>query len=165
MNYEQSAMSMVEEFHNAYNAPVYRKPTLPSYQNAYEEVEDLMNQLQDRFKKSTCKSRTFLRMKLIFEEYKELCEAMRDGDFVGIVDGLTDLRYVVYGTYHEFGLAPLSHKAFIEVHRSNMSKLGEDGKPILREDGKVLKGPNFFKPDLASILKAYDQFLSSDKTL
>lgn len=157
MTNEQNAIDLVGEFHEAYNAPVYAKPVLPSYQNAYEEIEDLMEKLSNRFKDSNCTSRSFLRMKLIFEEFKELCEAIRDGCFVDILDGLTDLRYVVYGTFHEFGLAPVSHAAFLEVHNSNMSKLGEDGKPILREDGKVLKGPNFFKPDLTKILTQADK--------
>lgn len=147
-----SALEMVEEFHQAFGCPVYVTPTLPTYRGAYAEIEDLMEKLANRFKYSSNTSRSFLRMKLIFEEYKELCEGMRDGNYVKILDGLCDLLYVVYGTAHEFGLGPVLKEAFREVHRSNMSKLGADGKPVMREDGKVLKGPNFTPPDLARII-------------
>jgi predicted HAD superfamily Cof-like phosphohydrolase len=164
MNKEKTPIDLVEEFHETFGAPVYVKPTLPTYKNAYEEVYDLFEELSRRFKESTNDSRSMLRMKLIFEEFKELCEAIADGDFVGIVDGLSDLRYVTYGTYHEFGLGPIAEAAFNEVHRSNMSKLGKDGKPIYRADGKVLKGPNFTKPNIALILKnqeCQDEILDS----
>lgn len=148
------ALEMVEEFHQAFGVPVYITPSLPTYNGAYSETlenkfNDISNYLRSYFIRD---SRTLLRMKLIFEEYKELCEAMRDGDFVKILDGLCDLLYVTYGTAHEFGLGPVLKEAFREVHRSNMSKLGADGKPVYREDGKVLKGPNFTPPDLARII-------------
>lgn len=151
---QPGALEMVEEFHKAFDCPVYVIPSLPSYNGAYSETaEHLFNQVSDYFNRFQIKdSRTLLRMKLIFEEYKELCEAMREGNFVKILDGLCDLLYVTYGTAHEFGLGPVLKQAFTEVHRSNMSKLGADGKPIIREDGKVLKGPNFTPPDLFSII-------------
>ena len=93
-----------------------------------------------------------LRIDLIQEELGELKDAIVDGDgtLVDVADALSDLLYVVYGAGHSFGID--LDKCFAEVHRSNMSKLGEDGKPIYREDGKVLKGPNFSEPDLTSIL-------------
>ena len=93
-----------------------------------------------------------LRIDLIQEELGELKDAIVDGDgtLVDVADALSDLLYVVYGAGHSFGIN--LDNCFTEVHRSNMSKLSEDGKPIYREDGKVLKGPNFSEPDLTSIL-------------
>ena len=91
-----------------------------------------------------------LRLELIQEEVDELGEAMAQRDMVGIADALTDILYVVYGTGHSYGID--LDECFQEVHSSNMSKLGEDGKPIRRDDGKILKGPNYFEPDLESIL-------------
>jgi len=92
-----------------------------------------------------------LRVRLIAEELDELQEAIRDKDIVEVADALTDLLYVVYGAGHSFGID--LDVCFEEVHRSNMSKLGLDGKPIYREDGKVLKGPAFFEPNLAKFIK------------
>ena len=93
-----------------------------------------------------------LRLELISEEFSELAQAVDDRDMIQIADALTDLLYVVYGAGHTFGLD--LDECFHEVHASNMSKLGEDGRPLHREDGKVLKGPNYFKPDLEGILGA-----------
>lgn len=91
-----------------------------------------------------------LRLELIDEELKELAEAIDNDDIVEIADALTDLLYVVYGAGHAYGID--LDECFDEVHRSNMSKLGENGKPIYREDGKVLKGPNYFAPDLEGVM-------------
>jgi len=91
-----------------------------------------------------------LRVDLIEEELEELKVAIANEDPVEVADALTDLLYVVYGAGHAFGLD--LDTCFNEVHASNMSKLGEDGKPVYREDGKVLKGPNFFKPNLRRAL-------------
>ena len=93
---------------------------------------------------------TSLRYDLIEEELKEFKEAIAKRDIKEVADALTDILYVTYGAGHAFGID--LDECFDEVHRSNMSKLGEDGRPIYREDGKVLKGPNFFEPDLESIL-------------
>ena len=93
-----------------------------------------------------------LRLDLIQEELDELAQAMEDRDMVQIADALTDLLYVVYGAGHSFGID--LDECFQEVHSSNMSKLGPNGKPIHREDGKVLKGPGYFEPDLEGILGA-----------
>ena len=87
-----------------------------------------------------------LRLELIQEELEELSDAVADRDMIQIADALTDLLYVVYGAGHAFGLD--LDECFEEVHRSNMSKLGENGRPIHREDGKVMKGPGYFEPDL-----------------
>ena len=93
-----------------------------------------------------------LRLELIQEELDELSDAVADRDMIQIADALTDLLYVVYGAGHSFGID--LDECFQEVHASNMSKLGEDGRPLYREDGKVLKGPSFFEPDLEGILGA-----------
>ena len=93
-----------------------------------------------------------LRLELIQEELDELAQAVDDRDMVQIADALTDLLYVVYGAGHAFGID--LDECFQEVHSSNMSKLGPNGKPIHREDGKVLKGPGYFEPDLEGILGA-----------
>ena len=91
-----------------------------------------------------------LRIDLISEELEELDLALTNKDIVEVADALTDLLYVVYGAGHAFGID--LDECFTEVHESNMSKLGEDGKPLYREDGKVLKGPNYFPPNLEEIV-------------
>lgn len=91
-----------------------------------------------------------LRIELIAEELEELWDACNQKDVVAVADALTDILYVTYGAGHAFGIN--LDDCFAEVQRSNMSKLGEDGKPIYRDDGKVLKGPNYSEPDLKSVL-------------
>jgi predicted HAD superfamily Cof-like phosphohydrolase len=91
-----------------------------------------------------------LRISLIQEELDELKEAMTNNDLLEVADALTDLLYVTYGAGHAFGID--LDKCFNEVQNSNMSKLGEDGKPIYNEFGKVMKGPNYFKPDLTKFI-------------
>ena len=92
-----------------------------------------------------------LRIDLIEEELNELKEAIKNNDIVEVADALTDILYVTYGAGHSFGVD--LDKCFDEVQRSNMSKLGEDGKPIYNESGKVMKGPNYFVPDLKKIIE------------
>jgi predicted HAD superfamily Cof-like phosphohydrolase len=91
-----------------------------------------------------------LRYELIKEELQELFVAMAEKDMVEVADALTDILYVTYGAGHAFGID--LDACFREVQRSNMSKLGEDGKPIYREDGKILKGPDYSEPDLKKVL-------------
>ena len=91
-----------------------------------------------------------LRIELIKEELEELTEAIKQNDLLEVADALTDILYVTYGAGHAFGID--LDKCFDEVQNSNMSKLGEDGKPIYNEAGKVMKGPNYFKPDLSKFL-------------
>ena len=91
-----------------------------------------------------------LRIDLIKEELEELTEAMQKKDLLEVADALTDILYVTYGAGHAFGIN--LDKCFDEVQNSNMSKLGKDGKPIYNESGKVMKGPNYFKPDFSKIL-------------
>jgi len=93
---------------------------------------------------------TSLRYDLIIEEVKELEEAIKKRDIKEVADALTDILYVTYGAGHSFGIN--LDKCFQEVQNSNMSKLGEDGKPIYNDKGKVMKGPNYFKPNLRKIL-------------
>tara|TARA_B100001564_G_C20213638_1_gene478463 strand:+ start:126 stop:503 length:378 start_codon:yes stop_codon:yes gene_type:complete len=92
-----------------------------------------------------------LRISLIDEELNELKEAIKNKDLKETVDALTDILYVTYGAGHAFGVN--LDQCFDEVQRSNMSKLGENGKPIYNDQGKVMKGPNYFKPDLGKFLK------------
>ena len=91
-----------------------------------------------------------LRISLINEELEELKKAIKDNDILEVADALTDILYVAYGAGHAFGIN--LDKCFNEVQESNMSKLGYDGKPIYNESGKVMKGPNYFKPDLSKFL-------------
>ena len=118
------AFDAVVEFHRAYGVPVPEEPCIPP-----AEIIDL-------------------REALIREELEEYLVAARSGDIVETADALADLAYVVIGSAVAHGLGRFD-EIFAEVHRSNMSKLGADGKPIYREDGKVLKGPNFTPPSLA----------------
>lgn len=122
-----SNFQSVGVFMNSFGQEVKTKPELPS------------QQIQQ------------LRLDLIAEELEELQQAMNDHDIVEIADALTDLLYVVYGAGHAYGID--LDKCFDEVHRSNMSKLGADGKPIYREDGKVMKGSSYFAPNLTKILE------------
>ena len=122
-----SNFDKVEDFMLTYGQEVLYTPTLPS-----KEVQDL-------------------RVELIEEELQELKDAIADGDLVEIADALTDILYVTYGAGHSFGV-PLDI-CFAEVQRSNMSKLGADGQPIYRDDGKILKGPNYSEPDIKSCLQ------------
>ena len=91
-----------------------------------------------------------LRIDLIKEELEELTEAMNNKDLLEVADALTDILYVTYGAGHSFGID--LDKCFEEVQNSNMSKLDEKGEPIFNESGKVMKGPNYFKPDLSKFV-------------
>ena len=91
-----------------------------------------------------------LRIDLIKEELEELTEAMNNNDLLEVADALTDILYVAYGAGHAFGID--LDKCFDEVQNSNMSKLGSDGKAIYNADGKIMKGPNYFKPNLSKFL-------------
>jgi predicted HAD superfamily Cof-like phosphohydrolase len=97
-------------------------------------------------------SKKELRYNLMKEENEEYFEAVKNNDLVEIADALGDMMYILCGTIIEHGLQHKIEEVFDEIQRSNMSKLGEDGNPIYREDGKVMKGPNYFKPDFSKIL-------------
>ena len=126
----KTTLDMVQEFHDTYGLPINAEPTLTREQTKQ------------------------LRVNLLQEELNELKEALENNDPLETLDALIDLQYVLDGAFLSFGLQAVKDVAFEEVHRSNMSKLGEDGKPIRREgDGKVMKGPNYFKPNLAQFIK------------
>ena len=108
-----------------------------------QEVKDKPSLSSDKINK--------LRISLIREELDELKEAMDSKDLLEVADALTDLLYVTYGAGHAFGID--LDKCFEEVQNSNMSKLDDDGKPIYNEFGKVMKGPNYFKPNLIKFIK------------
>ncbi len=124
--FESTNFELAGDFMNAFGQEVLVEPTCPSPELAK------------------------LRLELIREEVEELNVGIEGMDIVEIADALTDILYVVYGAGHAFGID--LDECYHEVHRSNMSKLGEDGKPLYREDGKVLKGPNYFHPNLKDIL-------------
>ena len=97
-------------------------------------------------------SKNLLRYKLMREENEEYLDAANNKDLVEVADALGDMLYILCGTIIEHGMQYKIEEVFNEIQKSNMSKLGADGQPIYREDGKVLKGPNYFRPDLKSIL-------------
>lgn len=99
------------------------------------------------------KEKHLLRFNLMKEENEEYLEAANNNDIIEIADALGDMMYILCGTIIEHGLQDHIEAVFDEIQRSNMSKLDEEGKPIYREDGKVMKGPNYFKPDFSKILK------------
>ena len=124
------------------------------YESNFDKVRNFMKAFGQEVKTSPefpTEETAKLRIELIVEELNELIDAKEDKDLIGIADALTDILYVTYGAGHAFGIDLDS--CFREVQRSNMSKLGEDGKPIYREDGKVLKGPNYSEPDLKKTLQ------------
>jgi predicted HAD superfamily Cof-like phosphohydrolase len=98
-------------------------------------------------------SKNLLRFNLMKEENEEYLEAVKNNDLVETADALGDMLYILCGTILEHGLQHKIEEVFEEIQRSNMSKLGVNGKPIYREDGKVMKGPNYFKPNFEEILK------------
>lgn len=97
-------------------------------------------------------SKNELRFELMKEENEEYLEAAKNNDLVEVADALGDMLYILCGTIIEHGMQDKIDEVFEEIQRSNMSKLGEDGQPIYREDGKVLKGPNYFKPNIKNII-------------
>ena len=107
-----------------------------------QEVKDKPSFSSDKINK--------LRIDLIKEELNELTDAMKNKDLLELADALTDILYVTYGAGHAFGID--LDKCFEEVQNSNMSKLGENGKPIYNDAGKVMKGPKYFKPDLSKFV-------------
>lgn len=95
-----------------------------------------------------------LRHRLLEEENSEYLEAAKNGDLVEVADALGDILYITFGTILKHGLQYKIEEVFDEIQRSNMSKLDKDGKPIYREDGKVMKGENYFKPDIPKVLNS-----------
>jgi len=122
-------LEAVQEFHEAFGLGVKHEP--------------IANLGIDKLK---------LRFNLMAEENEEYMDAAKENDLVEVADALGDMLYILCGTILEHGMQYKIEEVFEEIQRSNMSKLGADGKPIYREDGKVLKGPNYFKPDIKTIL-------------
>ncbi len=108
--------------------------------------------ISERPKADLGEAKNNLRFNLMDEENREYFEAARKDDLVEVADALGDMLYILCGTILEHGMQHIIEEVFDEIQRSNMSKLGEDGRPIYREDGKVLKGPSYFKPDIKGIL-------------
>lgn len=125
----QKQLQAVHEFHSAFGLGIKSEPTGDLGESKY-----------------------MLRFNLMKEENEEYLEAVQNKDIIEIADALGDMLYILCGTIIEHGLQHKIEAVFDEIQRSNMSKLGEDGTPIYREDGKVLKGPNYFKPNFESIL-------------
>lgn len=123
-------INAVSEFHEAFQLNAQQKPTV--------EIP------QERKK---------LRYELMKEENEEYLEAASNNDIIEVADALGDMLYILCGTIIEHGMQDIIEDVFDEIQKSNMSKLAADGKPIYREDGKVLKGPQYFKPDFNTILK------------
>ena len=108
--------------------------------------------VSEEIKADLGEAKNTLRFNLMDEENNEYLEAATNNDLVEVADALGDMLYILCGTILEHGMQYKIEEVFNEIQRSNMSKLGEDGKPIYREDGKVLKGPNYFKPNIKEIL-------------
>ena len=125
----QKQLNAVKEFHSAFGLGVNEIPT--------GHLGETVN---------------MLRYNLMKEENEEYLEAVMNNDKIEIADALGDMLYILCGTIISHGLQHKIEEVFDEIQRSNMSKLGHDGKPIYREDGKVMKGPNYFKPDFREIL-------------
>ena len=125
----KNKLKAVEDFHNAFGLGVNETP--------------IANLSPQKLK---------LRYDLMAEENDEYFEAAQDNDLVEVADALGDMLYILCGTILEHGMQYKIEEVFNEIQLSNMSKLGADGKPIYREDGKVMKGPNYFKPDILTIL-------------
>ncbi|MTI03346.1 nucleoside triphosphate pyrophosphohydrolase family protein [Roseibium sp. RKSG952] len=124
----KDTLAIVKEWHEAFDVPVVDAPSIPN-------------------------ERAQMRLAILEEEVAELRAAVEAGNLIEVLDALCDIQYVLDGTFLEFGLHGFKQDAMDEVHASNMSKLGADGRPLLREDGKVLKGPDFRRPDLARVLR------------
>ena len=119
----------------------------------FEKVGLFMSTFGQEVKKKSelsSEKTNLLRLSLIQEELDELTKAIKENDILEVADALTDILYVTYGAGHSFGIN--LDKCFDEVQKSNMSKLGSDGKPIYDKNGKVQKGPNYFKPDLSKFV-------------
>ena len=130
--------------------------------HSFSEIIDCVRQFHDSFgienrnapAGELAEATVRLRHRLMAEETEEYLEAALNGDAVEIADALGDPLYILCGTILSHGMQHIIEDVFMEIQSSNISKLGADGQPIYREDGKVMKGPNYFKPNIASILQA-----------
>lgn len=139
-NHLKDALGSVSEFHQAFDIPAaHGKAALLTPEESQ------------------------LRYKLMREENEEYLEACSQGNVTEVCDALGDMLYIWCGTVLRHGLEEVIFDVFDEIHRSNMSKLGSDGKPVLREDGKVMKGPNYFRPNLEAVLQRWKQGLEKEQ--
>lgn len=136
----EKQLKQVKEFHDAFEIKTMSQPTL------------IPTELWS------------LRGRLLDEELEEYGEACVNDDLVGVADALVDQMYILLGTIHIHGMQDIFIELFNEVHKSNMSKLGPDGKPVYRADGKVLKGPDYFPPYLAEIVMRHVRDSKGDHT-
>jgi predicted HAD superfamily Cof-like phosphohydrolase len=120
---------------------------------AVEKFHNAFGQDNGTYPRPLTKDEYELRHNLMQEENEEYLEACDDNSLVEIADALGDQLYILCGTILRHGMQHIIEDVFDEIQASNMSKLGEDGKPVLREDGKILKGPGFFRPDLTKFIK------------
>jgi predicted HAD superfamily Cof-like phosphohydrolase len=120
---------------------------------AVEAFHNAFGQDNGKYPRPLTKDEYELRHNLMQEENEEYLQACDDNSLVEIADALGDQLYILCGTILRHGMQHIIEDVFDEIQASNMSKLGEDGKPVLREDGKILKGPGFFKPDLTKFIK------------
>ncbi|MBE7628591.1 nucleoside triphosphate pyrophosphohydrolase family protein [Tenacibaculum piscium] len=128
----KNKLKAVQEFHEAFKINIQNKPTI-----------------------AISEDRKKLRFELMKEENEEYLEACKNNDLVEVADALGDMLYILCGTIIEHGMQDKIEAVFNEIQRSNMSKLDENGEPIYREDGKVLKGENYFKPNIKEILETH----------
>ena len=126
----KNKLKAVQEFHNAFGLGIKHEPVAKLSDNKLK-----------------------LRFDLMAEENEEYLVAAKENDLIEVADALGDMLYILCGTILEHGMQYKIEEVFEEIQRSNMSKLGADGKPIYREDGKVMKGPNYFKPQISEIIK------------
>lgn len=127
----KNKLKAVQEFHEAFGLGIQQQPTAHLDQNKLQ-----------------------LRFDLMAEENEEYLAAAKNNDIVEVADALGDMLYILCGTILEHGMQHKIEEVFNEIQRSNMSKLGANGQPIYREDGKVMKGPNYFKPNILEIIKS-----------
>lgn len=152
-----NTLELVDEFHEAFGVAMPRKAQMPALtEEEREVVKGFASEMMDlgiRLKAAAKGNIALLRLQLIQEELAELAAAFLDGDIVDALDATVDLRYVVDGTVLTLGLEPVFDEAFEEVHRSNMSKLDADGKPLIHESGRVMKSDRYSPPDLQSLVE------------
>lgn len=128
--------------------------------NSVKDFHDKFGQENGESPRLISKEDGVLRYKLMKEENEEYLKAVSEDDIVGVADALGDKLYILCGTILKHGMQNIIEDVFAEIHASNMSKLGEDGKPILRHDGKILKGENYFKPNLKQFIPDEESKLS-----
>lgn len=164
-HFHDPALDAVAEFQTAFGLTVATEPKVPEFDDQTAEqlylyyhgicsygemLQKLAAQASERGDEGG--NLVLLRLQLIHEEFTELIDALHERDIVEVLDALVDLDYVIAGTYLSFGLGHYRIAGFNEVHASNMSKLDENGKPIIAPSGRVMKGENYRRPDLKGVL-------------